>query len=763
MNNPYGQFSESGDEFVITTPRPPRHWYNYFWNDRYVSFGSQTAFGRGFTQDRMGNRIHLLCNRMIYLLDAETGGFWTANSVPLPEPAGDFRCVHGLGYSTITRTHAGIRSAFRVFVPETEPCELWTVTLANTGAKPRRLRIISALNPSLDGSELVPQGYNNSSGFHRADLRAVVGKNFTSFEGHKAGYAFLAMNAPVDAFDTRRSAFLADAGSEEVPLAVVNGGCTNSSSEAEKLYFALQTSVELAPGETARFDLIAGVTVSEAEIARIRGGFADAAAVDRAFDAMRAKNRALVAQPVLETPDPTLNRFFNHFLKHQVALGTIWARVRHNGYRDICQDSANFAIVNPAAARERLIRIFSYQYASGYAPRTFLDGKAHDRDFMDNPVWITYGVYDLLMETGDFSLLDREVPFLDGGSASVYEHMKRSVEWLWNQRGLHGLIRLGGGDWNDGLDYAGLKGRGVSVWLSMAWHLANAQFAEIAGLAGKPADRDAALARGAEMKTAVNTHAWDEDRYVMVVTDDGRVLGARNSPEAKLYLMTQAWAVMSGIADEARARQVMATVDAGLSSPAGTLILDRGYGSLDEGIGHITMKHSGVQENGGVYLHANMFKMVADAMLGRSRELAAELRHMLPFADPTFAALREPYVLCNSYFAADIPYRHGAPGQSWGTGSAGWMVRVLVNHLCGLRPTAAGLALEPHLPPEWDGCAVTRRFRGAEFRVRYAKPAGRVAERIVSVTLDGKPFAARVLPAGEPGSVHQVHVELAEG
>ncbi len=761
MNSPHGHFSENGDSFTLTTPRPPRHWFNYFWNDQYVSFFSQVALGRGFTQDRLGNRIHLLSNRMVYLLDTEADDFWTANTVPLTENPPDFRCVHGLGYSTITRAHAGIQSAFRVFVPETEPCEIWTITLTNTGRKPRQLRVIHYLNTSLDGSELVPQGYNNSSGFYRADLHAVLGKNFGSFDGHKTGYAFLAMNQPVEAFDTRRSAFLADCGSEETPLAVVNGGCTNSVSEAEKLIFALQGSVALAPGETARFDLIAGVTVSEAEVARIRGRFADAEAVEKAFDAMRAKIQATVARPVIETPDPTLNRFFNHFLKHQVALGTRWARVRHNGYRDICQDSSNFALIDPAVALEHFTRILSYQYASGYAPRTFIDGKAHDRAFMDNPVWISYGVHDLLMETGDLALLDRDVPFLDNGSASIYEHMKRSVDWLWQQRGLHGLIKLGGGDWNDGLDYAGLKGKGVSVWLSMAWYLANAQFAEIAGLAGKPADQAAALARGAEMKAAVNTHAWDGDRYTMAVTDDGRVLGAQDSPEAKVYLMTQAWAVMSGIADDDRARQAMATVDARLSSPIGTLILDRGYGVLDEGIGHITMKHSGVQENGGVYLHANTFKMAADALLGRNRELAEELRHLLPFGDAEFAPLREPYVLCNSYFASDIPYRHGAPGQSWGTGSAGWLVKVLVNSIFGLRPTMTGLALEPCLPPAWESCAITRRFRGAEYHIHYAKPAGVAANRIVSITVNGIPLSGTVLPTGKPGETHQVQVQLA--
>lgn len=181
---------------------------------------------------------------------------------------------------------------------------------------------------------------------------------------------------------------------------------------------------------------------------------------------------------VIDTPDPELNLLFS-WLKHQANMGSRWARVRHNGYRDMNSDCECLAAVNPSLVLERFKRVLTYQYANGYAPRTIRGGAICDNQFADNMVWIPFTASAILKELGDKKMMDIPVPFNDGTVGSIYEHVRRSVEFLYNFRGYHDLIRIWGGDWNDCMNQAGLQGKGVSVWLSIAWYRANRMFGEI--------------------------------------------------------------------------------------------------------------------------------------------------------------------------------------------------------------------------------------------------------------------------------------------
>jgi hypothetical protein len=127
----------------------------------------------------------------------------------------------------------------------------------------------------------------------------------------------------------------------------------------------------------------------------------------------------------------------------------------------------------------------SYQFKSGYCPRTFIDGQVRPNNFADCAVWITFCAHALVMELGDLSLLDRVVPFTDGEEASVFEHLRRAVQYLYDFKGHHDLVRIWGGDWHDSMCLAGLEGKGVSVWLSIAWVRANDMLVELCRLLGK--------------------------------------------------------------------------------------------------------------------------------------------------------------------------------------------------------------------------------------------------------------------------------------
>ena len=68
------------------------------------------------------------------------------------------------------------------------------------------------------------------------------------------------------------------------------------------------------------------------------------------------------------------------------------------------------------------------------------------------------------------------------------------------------------------------------------------------------------LARYEAMKETVNRVAWDGEWYARATMDDGRFLGVKREPMAKIWLNAQTWAVLSGMAPAQRAHQAMEDV-----------------------------------------------------------------------------------------------------------------------------------------------------------------------------------------------------------
>jgi cellobiose phosphorylase len=85
------------------------------------------------------------------------------------------------------------------------------------------------------------------------------------------------------------------------------------------------------------------------------------------------------------------------------------------------------------------------------------------------------------------------------------------------------------------------------------------------------------------------------------------------------------------------------------------------------------------------------------------------------------------------------------------------MYIVATQHLLGIRPTLAGLRVDPCLPPDGKGFRVTRRFRGATYRIEVVN---RGAGRPARLWLDGRPLSGDVLPALPIGARAEVRAEV---
>lgn len=759
---PYGHFSTDAQRYIITERELPRHWYNYLWNDNYITFTSQVGYGEGFAQDDMGRRATVVLNRMVHLLDSNSGEHWSANALPIDQAYTGYECVHGIGYTSISLTYAGIETRLRLFVPRDDSGEIWSLRIRNTRDRACKLKAMPYVKTAID-SLYRPQGYDMGAADFDAELQAVVSRTYQAFGSaeQQQVFTYLMSSSTVSGYDGRNDAFVGAYGNDQRPKAIQRGGCSNSSSYAEKICFALEQSVVLAAGERCELHFMVGFATTVEQIKDVRARLlADSGKVEAEFKSTCSKLADDISGIRIETPDTGLNNLFNGFLKHQTSLGSRWARVRHNGFRDTNCDCECLGIFNPQLAWERTKRIISYQYSSGYAPRTFLDGAVLDRGgYMDNTVWITFNVYHLLKEIGDLSILDDVVAFNDGSAASVYEHLKRSVDFLWDSRGELGLVKIGGGDWNDCLNEVGLKGRGMSVWLSMAWYLANKQFAEIATLKGHPEDAELAHRRGEQMKSIVNDVAWDGEHYLVAYTDNMDKLGSMENDEGKMHIMPQIWAVMADIGMDGKEVRAMNAVERHMMTDLGVRMAWPPYSYSRSDIGDTTRKLPGVHENGGVYIHAYTWKTAADCMLKRNLTVQQNLEKMLPDNHKWVKKHCEPYIMCNSYFPEETGYRYASAGQTWRTGSGAWFLKDVAFYILGLQPEMQGLRLNPCLPPDWKQCSVEKDFRGARYQILYTNEATSDGAEIRTITVNGMPHTSDILPWQE-GAEFKVEVHL---
>lgn len=424
-------------------------------------------------------------------------------------------------------------------------------------------------------------------------------------------------------------------------------------------------------------------------------------------------------------------------------MGSHWARVRSNGYRDMLSDTDCLACVNPELALSRFERILEYQYSNGYAPRKILGG-IRDENFSDNTVWITFTAMSILKETSDISTLDKVVKFNDNTEATIYEHIKRSVDFLYGFRGLHGLIKIWGGDWNDCMNTAGLDGRGVSVWLSLAWLRANKMFEEIAKIYGREDEAAIAKRRSEEMADIIEKYGWDGEYYLDAYNDDDEKIGSHENEEGKMFLIPQLWAVLSGVSMSGREITAMDSVEKYLTDPLGTIICAPAYTKFNPGIGYVTLKYPGIHENGGVYLHTIAWKIAADALTKRADRVEADIECILPFRNKVVDGRAGPYIMCNSYFGVQTGYRYGTPGQSWRTVAGQWFQKALVNYVYGLMPEMEGLKIDPCLPKSWKEANIVKKFRGTIYDIHYIN-CGTKVKRIL---VDGKEIDGTILPLG---------------
>jgi cellobiose phosphorylase len=359
-----------------------------------------------------------------------------------------------------------------------------------------------------------------------------------------------------------------------------------------------------------------------------------------------------------------------------------------------------------------------------------------------------------LKESGDLGLLEEEVGYYDSViKESVLTHVKRGMEYLFSRQGVHGLGLWGGGDWNDALNTGGLEWKGESVWLSIATVKAGKDYIEILRVSKLSEKEDLIAetqAKIVELEKNIQEYGFEEDRYIYAYNDWGEKVGSEESREGKHFLNTQTWAVIADIDEKATQEKVMDKVEENLRCEYGYMQMKPCYATPDDRLGRITYNQKGVYENGAVYLHGVMFKLVADCLLERG-DNALKTLEMIRYDNPeNLNSGVEPYAVSNMYYGPEAVAQKGFAPCSWITGSAGWLYRAITEFMLGIHAEFNGLRIAPVLPKAWGQVCVERIFRNVKYQIEI------VCGNEEKLLIDGKEVAGNLVPIFEKDSVHKV-------
>ena len=801
LPNPCGGFAADGREYVITldadqnTPAP---WANVLANAQFGTVLSES--GGAYTWGENAHEFRLTpwhndpvtdaSGEALYVRDEESGHYWSPT--PLPRRGeGAYRIRHGFGYSVFEHSEDGIRTELWVYVALDAAVKFSVLKVHNTSGRARRLSATGYV-------EWVLGDLREKTAMHvvsEADpvTGALLARNAynTEFSGR---VAFFDAEHPARSVTGDRSEFLGRNGSLRDPAAMTHAHLSGQVGAALDPCAAIQIPFDLGAGDKRDIIFRLGMAGSPKEasalVQRCRGVGTAAAALG----AVHAHWSSTLGAVQVRTPDPALDVLVNGWLLYQVIASRFLARSGYYqsggaiGFRDQLQDAMAMIHAQPGAVRQHLLLCAAHQFGEGDVQHWWhppLDRGVRTR-CSDDYLWLPLCVSRYVHLTGDHAALDETAPYLEGRAVSpdeeayydrptrterresLYQHCVRAIEHSM-PRGAHGLPLMGTGDWNDGMNRVGDQGRGESVWLGFFLHEVLLRFVPLAQSHGDAAFAARCTATAATLRINLDQHGWDGAWYRRAYFDDGTPLGSAADAECQIDAIAQSWAVLSGAADADRQRQAMDALDQRLVRRDAGLVqlLDPPFDQTPLDPGYIKGYVPGVRENGGQYTHAAVWAAMAFAELGDATR-AWELLDMInPVQHARSAADMERYKVEPYVMAADVyasPQHVGRGGWSWYTGSAGWMYRLIVESLLGLRREGDHLRIVPVLPAGWTGFELDYRYGSTLYRIHVLRAASAAVMQggaaPILLLLDGVTQDAAVIALMDDRLDHDVEVRL---
>jgi cellobiose phosphorylase len=782
--NSHGGYSADAREYVIVS-RPgeatPMPWANVIANPDFGCIVSEA--GSGYTWRSNAHEYRLtpwhndplsdVAGEAFYVRDEDSGRYWSPTLLPA-RGTGNYVTRHGFGYSVFEHAEDGILTELRVYVAADAAVKFFVLRVRNVSGRRRALSVTGYV-------EWVLGDLPAKSAMHvvtELDLHsgALFARN--SFHPEFGDWvSFFDVDEPARTLTGDRLEFIGRNGNLARPAAMERTRLSGRVGALMDPCGAIQIPLDLADGQSREVIFRLGTATSaeaaNALVLRLR----KTGVARSAFAAVASQWRQLLGAVEVQTPDSSFDVLANGWLVYQVVACRLWGRSGYYqsggafGFRDQLQDAMALVHAAPQLLRSQLLLCATRQFKEGDVQHWWHPpaGRGVRTRCSDDYLWLPLATCRYIACSGDVAVLDATETFLDGRALNrdeesyydlplrwdtplpLYDHCVRAIEHGL-RLGPRGLPLIGSGDWNDGMNNVGPDGRGESVWLGFFLHRVLLDFAPLALARGDAAFAARCRDSAAQLRTSLETSGWDGAWYRRAYFDDGTPLGAAANVECRIDSIAQSWAVLSGAASGERVAQALDALQAHLVRPESRLIqlLDPPFDGAGADPGYIRGYVPGVRENGGQYTHAAIWAAMANVEAGRTEtawqlyDMINPVRHALTRAGVETYQV-EPYVIAADVYA--VAPHTGRGGWTWYTGSAGWMYRLSVESLLGIRREADTLRIDPRLPAHWPGFRCTYRYGSSVYRIT-----------VVAATQSGFVEGGTVLHLVDDGAEHRVDI-----
>jgi len=769
FDNGTGGFYSSGNEYKMIIRKPvttPAPWVNVIANKNFGTVLSESGAGYTWALNAHEYRITPWSNDPVsdrageafYIRDEDSGKYWSPSSFPT---AGNtpYLVTHGFGYSKFKHLEEGISSEMTVFVDKDMPVKFVVLSLQNLSGFDKKLSATGYLEMILGDIRSKTNMHifsevdaDNGSLYFRNRYNTAFAERVTVFKVSGTGFSYT----------SDRNEFIGRNRNLSMPSALGRKKLSGRTGAVMDPCGALQVKFDLADSERKEVIFMIGNERNLPEAKKLIAAFTDPISVSQSLERILDYWKNVNETITIKTPDKALDLLANGWLTYQTLSCRFLARSGFYqsggafGFRDQLQDVLALLHSQPEMARAHILLCASRQFTEGDVQHWWHppEGRGVRTRCSDDLLWLPYAVADYVKVTGDETILMENVSFLTGrvlhpdedsfydlpaisyNTATLYDHCVLAIQRSFHF-GEHALPLIGSGDWNDGMDKVGNKGKGESVWLAFFLYHILQHFIPIAE---RKADSDFALTcrnHALSLQTAIELNGWDGEWYLRAFFDDGSALGSKDNLECRIDAIAQSWSVLSGAAKKERQDMAMTSLYSHLVKKDLRLIqlLDPAFNSVGINPGYIKGYLPGVRENGGQYSHAAIWAIMAFAAK-EDREKTWELFQLINpilHADSAEAVATykvEPYVMAADVYANE---KHkGRGGWTWYTGSAGWMYQLIIKYIIGLRREADTLVFNPCFPLEWPFVEIDYRYKNTLYKIKIFQSSSIMESYILS-------------------------------
>ncbi len=711
FDNSFGGFQKKGKEYVIYNKNTPTPWSNVIANKNFGTIITNNGCGYTYAYNSGEYKITSWTNEMI--LNDKSEGIRINNEIFDPEI-----CTHGFGYSILKSETFKFKTEVTEFVAVNENVKIYLVNLTNKSQENQEVDLSYYINPTLGN-------------FEEKTSRHILTEWMKSENYLKLRNVYSIYFSDVNVFMSSSESIV-------------------SATENRILIKDITTHFKLQPGEEKMISFMLGCNHDEEKnlqlikkYSQINNCLAELKNVKKYWE-----NSLQTIQ--IKTPDSSFDYMLNGWYLYQTLSSRVMARAGFYqvsgafGYRDQLQDAMNLCLVNKDATKKQILINAAHQFIKGDVLHWWHENNHFGlrSKYKDDYLWLVYATIHYLKITGDYAILDEIVPFIEGDELTQHEnerginfsyskqqdtllnHCLLAIDYSINQIGSHHLPLMGGGDWNDGMNMVGIKGKGESIWLGFFLYDIISEFIPLIEkhYENININFNHYYQFNENLKNNLNTYGYDKDYYLRAYFDNGDKLGSYKNQECKIDLISQSFAILSNVAPKEKIESLIEQVEKNLVDKENNLIklLTPAFSKSLNNPGYIKNYPVGIRENGGQYTHATAWYIMA-LIKEKYYDLAYTYYQMI---NPINRSLTEkdilrykvePYVI-----AADIYSNEsflGRGGWTWYTGSAAWYYRVGIEEIIGIKKQGDILNIEPNIPSNWNSFEINYKYQKANYHI----------------------------------------------